>query len=92
MAIKLALDGYDVVCCTSSDERFESLREELKTLSSRNDSHSSTDVDVDVKGFPAKIGGRIKGSGVGRLLRARRVHEGVGHRFWVVGKFDTSVR
>lgn len=32
MALKLALDGYDVVCCTSSDERFDSLQRELELL------------------------------------------------------------
>lgn len=32
MALKLALDGYDVVCCTSSDERFDSLQQELGLL------------------------------------------------------------
>lgn len=32
MALKLALDGYDVVCCTSSNERFDSLQRELEVL------------------------------------------------------------
>lgn len=32
MALTLALDGYDVVCCTSSDERFDSLQQELELL------------------------------------------------------------
>lgn len=32
MALKLALDGHDVVCCTSSDERFDSLQQELEVF------------------------------------------------------------
>lgn len=82
MALKLALDGYDVVCCTTSDERFESIRGELKTLCSS---------DNNPDGLPKNRGGEIKG-GPGRLLRARRLDEGVHHRFWVVGKYETSVR
>lgn len=32
VALRLALDGLDVVCCTSSDERFASLQQELSVL------------------------------------------------------------
>lgn len=32
MALKLALDGFDVVCCTASDQRFRELQAELLEL------------------------------------------------------------
>eukprot|EP00903_Cladosiphon_okamuranus_P007184 g6976.t1 len=76
VALKLALDGVDVVCCTTSDERFASLRQELSVLQT-----------VQRQREPA-----VNWNRQGRLLRARRVDEGVHYRLWVVGKFDTSVR
>lgn len=76
VALRLALDGVDVVCCTSSDERFASLQEELEVLQR-----------IQRQRRPAATGNRQ-----GRLSRARRVDEGVHYRLWVVGKFDNSVR
>lgn len=118
VALKLALDGYDVVCCTSSDERFASVQRELAhmlrstqtsssfTSSSRHDRTDSLRTgfrsdDAAAGGAAVDAGGNeatgfsLEDKGVikrGRLLRARRVDEGVLHRLWVVGKYDTSVR
>eukprot|EP00752_Nemacystus_decipiens_P001331 g1321.t1 len=78
VALKLALDGLDVVCCTSSDERFASLQHELSVLQTQQRQQRRQ---------PAS-----EGSGPGMLSRARRVDEGVHYKLWVVGKFDTSVR
>lgn len=111
VALKLAMDGFDVVCCTSSDVRFASLQRELVALL-RDDGVSSAscgdgneawldmgegggivprngDAENAGPGFAIDQGGTSRG---GRLLRAKRVHEGVHHRLWVVGKYDVSVR
>lgn len=77
MALRLALDGLEVVCCTSSDDRFASLQRELSVLQEQEQRQQ----------LAAPAGNRP-----GRLSRARRVDEGVHCRLWVVGKFDTSVR
>lgn len=78
MALRLVLDGLDVVCCTSSDERFASLRQELSVFQKQQQQQQ-----------PAAA---AAGNRPGRLSRARRVDEGVHYRLWVVGKFDMSVR
>lgn len=111
VALKLAMDGFDVVCCTSSDERFASLQRELVALL-RDDGVSSAscgdgddawldtgegggvvpgngDAESAGPGCAIDQGGTSRG---GRLLRAKRVDEGVHHRLWVVGKYDVSVR
>lgn len=80
MAIRLALDGLDVVCCTSSDERFADLQQELSALQKQQQQQQQQ---------PAAAAGENRS---GRLSRARRVDEGVHYRLWVIGKFDTSVR
>ncbi|CAN0118905.1 unnamed protein product, partial [Ectocarpus sp. 4 AP-2014] len=76
VALRLALDGYDVVCCTSSDERFACLVRELTSLRQQEQQQQQP-------GVKNRAGG---------LKRARRLDEGVYFRLWVVGKFDTSVR
>ncbi len=95
MALRLALDGFDVVCCTSSDERFAALQEELLLLQQREQRQEQQQdrpgprwQDQEQSAAVAK---RAR-PGRGRLSRARRVDEGVHYRLWVVGKFDTSVR
>lgn len=41
LALKLALGGFEVVCCTTSDERFASLQEELGSLEQQQGLHAS---------------------------------------------------
>lgn len=148
VALKLAIEGFDVVCCSRSDDRFDTLQTELDQLrrvsaSNRNrngivtattatngnnrnndinnvkrigadqggdreksDSYAVTQhsilvgpnkgyvgIEIEKRVVAAKQVGRDRRRPVvGRLLRARRVDEGVYHRVWVIGKFDTSVR
>lgn len=92
MALRLALDGFDVVCCTSSDERFDALQKELFMLQQREqEQQDRQEARWQDQEQPAAEGKRAR-MGRGRLSRARRVDEGVHYRLWVVGKFDTSVR
>lgn len=49
MALKLAIDGYDVVCCTSSDERFAALQRELNALE-QTSTNASSDLTITSSG------------------------------------------
>lgn len=42
LTLKLALEGFEVVCCTTSDERFATLQEELASLQRQQELHNST--------------------------------------------------
>ncbi|CAM9945964.1 unnamed protein product, partial [Choristocarpus tenellus] len=80
VALRLALEGFDVVCCTSSEERFNRLTRELHDM-----------VEACIM-LPHAEGGEEGRPQPGRLVRAQHVYQGVHHRRWVVGKYDTSVR
>lgn len=81
VALRLGLDGFDVVCCTASDERFASLQRELVLLQQKQ--HQEQQLQPHHHHLRHQPG---------ELLRANRVDEGVHYRLWVVGKFDPSVR
>ncbi|CAM9584981.1 unnamed protein product, partial [Hapterophycus canaliculatus] len=91
VALRLSLDGFDVVCCTSSDERFASLQRELCSLQQHQRLRQHQEQQPH-QHQPEQRPRLVVKNEEGRLLRARRVDEGVHFRLWVVGKFDTSVR
>lgn len=111
VALKLALEGFDVVCCTGSDDRFEALQMELvqlDRLKCTRGPQARGNLDAMANGAFSRvsspfaqihnesvdIGARVEQGHetTGRLLRARRVDEGVRHRVWIIGKSDPSVR
>ncbi|CAM9358244.1 unnamed protein product, partial [Ectocarpus fasciculatus] len=72
LALKLALEGFEVVCCTTSDERFASLQEELGSLQQQESHDPTAKLGSLLRAKHVKEGGRYKLWAVGKYDTAVR--------------------
>ncbi|CAN0515621.1 unnamed protein product [Ectocarpus sp. 12 AP-2014] len=74
LALKLALEGFEVVCCTTSDERFASLQQELASLQQQEPHDSKANLGTLLRARRVQEGSRYMLWAVGKYDTSVRIH------------------